>query len=140
MQGYPDHHRSIARRGSETCVVDLVIDRAPVVDPAKVEFGTVRVDTLREIAANKICALIGRSEIRDLVDLRALLAAGVSLDDAAVKERGADPGTLAYILDELRIAPQALLPDETDPVELDRFRVALLTKLRALAFQRTRRD
>jgi len=40
-----------------------------------------------------VCALVARSEIRDLVDLRALLDAGCDLEqalaDAAIKDRGA---------------------------------------------------
>jgi Nucleotidyl transferase AbiEii toxin, Type IV TA system len=35
----------------------------------------------REIFANKLCALLGRSEIRDLVDVRALEESGLSLTD-----------------------------------------------------------
>ena len=31
----PDFRRFVATRGEEACPVDLVIDRAPVVDPAR---------------------------------------------------------------------------------------------------------
>ena len=34
-QTYQDFHRYVAVRGDETCLVDLVIDRAPLVDAAK---------------------------------------------------------------------------------------------------------
>lgn len=133
----------LARRNGDECIVDLVIDRAPMVQPEKARFGQARVDTLREIAANKICTLLGRSEIKDLVDLRVLLETGTSLAqalaDAEIKEAGAEPATLAWVLDELRIAPEAPLPGGTDAVALDEFRRQLVKQLRALAFDRARR-
>jgi hypothetical protein len=64
--------------------VDLIIDRAPMIDEEKQVRSGVRVDTLREIAANKLCALIGRADIKDPVDLRALLAYGIVLENALV--------------------------------------------------------
>lgn len=41
---------------------------------------TIAVDTRREILASKLAALLERSEIRDLVDVRALLHAGGDLE------------------------------------------------------------
>ncbi len=134
----PDFRRFLARRGSEQCLVDLVIDRAPAVTREKAQFGTIRVDTTREILANKICALIGRSEVKDLVDLQALLAAGEDLDqgfrDAEMKQAGADPATLSWILDQLRIGPAAPLPGGVDSASLETFRRELVTRLRRMAF------
>ena len=143
LQEYRDFHRSIARRGEEECVVDLVVDRAPMVDPEKRVFGAVRVDSLREIAANKICTLLSRCEIRDLVDLRAILETGIDLsgafDDALKKELGADPAMLAFILEKLHIGSEAELPGRLDPWVLDQFRRDLILRLRALAFERASR-
>jgi len=141
---YPDFRRFLAVRGDEHCLVDLVIDRAPMVDPAKVTFGEVRVDTLREIASNKVCTLLSRSEIKDLVDLRALVEAGVDLDqalsDAERKDGGVDPATLAWILDQVSITPEAILPGGVDPGALLAFRDRLVPKLREMAFARVRRE
>lgn len=138
MQAYPDFRRFLAVRGEEQCIVDLVIDRAPTVDPAKAAFGAIRVDTLREIAANKICTVLSRSEIKDLVDLEALINAGIDLDqafvDAQKKDGSADPATLAWVLDQISIGPKAALPGGVDPVQLLAFRDALTAKLRAMAF------
>ena len=140
---YPDFRRLLAARGDERCIVDLVIDRAPMIDAEKAHFGTVRVDTVREIAANKICTLLSRSEIKDLVDLRALLAGGaeleVALADAERKDAGTDPATLAWILDQVTISPQAALPGGVDAGEVDAFRRELVQRLRTLAFARARR-
>lgn len=142
MQSYPDFRRLLVTRGAETCKIDFAVDRAPALDPDKPRFGDVRVDSAREIAANKVCALVGRSEIRDLVDLRALLEAGHDLAkaiaDAQTKDGGADAATLAWLLDQLVIGPEARIPGEVDPVSLARFRDDLVVRLRALAAVETR--
>lgn len=138
----PTFSRFIAQRGEERCLVDLVIDSTVRVDAAPRHFGAVRVDTLREIAANKLDALLGRSEIRDLVDLMVILGAGVELEramrDAELKDAGADPATLAWVLDQIVIGPAALLPGDGSPVELDAFRRDLVRRLRKLALERAR--
>lgn len=143
MQSYPDFRRLMAERGDERCKIDLVVDRAPPIEREKVLADHVRLDSMREIAANKICAIVSRAELRDLVDLRALLDAGVDLeracDDALVKDGGADPATLAWLLDTLVISSDARLPADTPPQELLAFRDTLVPRLRALAFARTRR-
>jgi hypothetical protein len=115
-------------------VVDLVIDRAPALAVEKNVFGRVVVDSPREILANKICALIGRSAIRDLVDLQALVETGHDLGqafaDASQREAGADPATLAWVLDQMVIGEKAPLPGGVDPIALERFRRELVRKLR----------
>lgn len=134
----PDFRRFAAERDGETTLVDLVIDRAPEVDPAKSRFGAVRVDSMREIAANKICTLLSRCEIRDLVDLRSLLSAGIELGaalaDAEKKDGGVNPATLAWLLDELSIGEEAQLPGDASAGELTVFKEELVARLRALAF------
>jgi len=138
-----DFRRYHARRGDELCIVDLVVDRAPMIEVEKVAFGAVRVDTLREIAANKVCTILARSEIKDLVDLVALLKAGQplerALEDAQQKDAGADPATLAWLLSEITISPEARLPGGVDPVTVDSDRQDLVQRLRAIAFARARR-
>lgn len=142
MQSYPDFRRLRVTRGAETCKIDLVVDRAPALDPDKPRFGDIRVDSAREIMANKVSALIGRSEIRDLVDLRALLEAGhdlsAAISDAQTKDAGADAATLAWLLDQLVIGPDARIPGEVDPFALARFRDDLVVRLRVLAAAETR--
>ncbi|MCB9879284.1 MAG: nucleotidyl transferase AbiEii/AbiGii toxin family protein [Planctomycetes bacterium] len=136
LRTYPDFVRLLVRRGDETAIVDLVIDRAPDVDePIDVADG-VRIHSLREIASNKICALLGRGEVRDLIDLRAILAHGVDLEvalaDAEQKDGGVSAATLAWILDQVAIGAQAKLPGVT-PDELEKFRTGLVQRLRRLA-------
>jgi predicted nucleotidyltransferase component of viral defense system len=136
----PTFSRFIAQRGDERCLVDLAIDSTERVDPEPRRFGAVRVDTLREIAANKLDALLGRSEIRDLVDLKAILEAGVDLGqamrDAERKDAGADPATLAWVLDQITISQSARLPGGVASVELDAFRKEIVRRLRAIALER----
>jgi hypothetical protein len=80
----------------ERCVVDFVVDRAPMVDLLKRIVAGIRVDTRRALLANKLSALVGRSEIRDLIDVKYLLDAGenltLGLTDAEAKA-GIDPAT-----------------------------------------------
>jgi hypothetical protein len=136
----PTFSRFIAQRGDERCLVDLAIDSTDRVDLEPRRFGAVRVDTLREIAANKLDALLGRSEIRDLVDLKAILEAGLDLGqamrDAERKDAGADPATLAWVLDQITIGPSARLPGDVAPAELDAFRKEIVRRLRAIALER----
>jgi hypothetical protein len=139
---FGDFQRIVVTRGDEECIVDLVIDRAPPVDPVKATRGAVRVDTLREIAANKVCTLVSRSEIKDLVDLAALVEAGVDLElavaDAKRKDGGAEPVALAWVLDQIAIGPDAALPGGADPARILAFRDDLVKRLRAIAFRQAR--
>jgi predicted nucleotidyltransferase component of viral defense system len=142
IRTYPGFRRFLASRPSESCVVDLVLDRAPSLETEKIAFGQVRVDTLREIAANKLCALLGRSEIKDLVDFKFLSESGLdlrkALEDAERKDAGMDPATLAWVLEQVTISAAAPIPGGIDPGEIDGFRRSLVRELRALAFTRVR--
>lgn len=136
LRSSPEFQRTLVQRGEESAVVDLVVDRAPDVDAAVDGPGGIRMHSLREIAANKVCALIGRGEIRDFVDLRMILLHGLELADvladAERKDGGVAAATLAWILDGLRIGSEAEVPGVT-AAELETFRRELVVKLRALA-------
>jgi len=60
------------------------------------------VDTARELLSQKLCALLSRTELRDLEDIGALLDAGGDLArgmaDAATRDGGFSPPTLAWLL------------------------------------------
>ena len=70
-------------------------------------FGGIIVDSIEDIAANKICATLGRTEIKDLVDLYFLDSAGYSVADyfdlAQQKDGGLAYETLAYTLNQFHI-------------------------------------
>lgn len=78
MRESGDFKRYAVNRDAEMTLVDLVVDRAPQIADKRA-FGRVRVDAPNEIAANKVCALLDRFEMRDLVDLRLLLGTGLKL-------------------------------------------------------------
>lgn len=114
----PEFHRFLVRRGTESVVVDLVLERAPQLED-KMRFGKIRVDPPEEILANKLCTLLSRAELRDLVDIRALERAGYRVEDAlepaSRKDGGLTPGQLAWVLSEIEIGPDAEPPGVTVP-------------------------
>ncbi|MBI5488919.1 MAG: nucleotidyl transferase AbiEii/AbiGii toxin family protein [Deltaproteobacteria bacterium] len=135
---FPDFRRFVAERGAERTVVDLVVDRAPQLEQEKMRVGGVRIDSLLEIAANKVCALLSRNEPKDLVDLKAILDTGITLENAlrgAVrKDGGANAANLAFVLDQWRIGVAARLPGDVDAGALEAFRLDLVDRLSRLAF------
>jgi hypothetical protein len=78
----------------------------------------------RELAANKVLALFGRVQPRDLADV-ATLAARCDLDDvfadAAVKDPGFSPRVLAEMIRLVIARPDPEWPPGVDPDELRRF-------------------
>lgn len=107
LREYPGFAELQVVLAGETIKVDLVRDTAPQLTDEKRRFDDAVVDTLEDIAANKICAVVGRSEIRDFVDLYFLDKAGHNLEDAIVhaqqKDTGVEPATLAWILGQVRV-------------------------------------
>ena len=100
--------------GDLAVVVDLVAEPgASVESPERVEVGGqgILVDTAHEVLTNKLCALLHRSELRDLIDIEALLAAGGDLDralgDAPSKDGGFSALTLGWTLKSWNIAEVA---------------------------------
>jgi hypothetical protein len=71
-------------------------------------FGEIFVDSIEDITANKICASLGRTQIKDLVDLFFLNKAGYSVADyfelAQQKDGGLAYETLAYTLSQFKIS------------------------------------
>ena len=103
----PDFHRFRLVRGGERELVDVVVDRAPQLDRQKATFDGIRVDTLREIIANKLTTLLSRSEVKDVVDLYFLEQAGhdilAAVPDAKAKDGGWDPAVVSMLLDGLDV-------------------------------------
>ncbi len=135
----PTHKRFAIRRGSENVKIDLVHDTHQL--RAKVILDDIiRVDSIEEIAANKLTAILSRSEIRDLVDLKALEAAGVSIEDvmplAMAKDGGLSPGQLLAVIAELTIGDDAIIPGGETPASLRRYVETLIDRLARLAFPR----
>jgi hypothetical protein len=133
----PDFRRFVLSRGDESVVVDLVVERAHQVVVDKPMVGAVRVDPPEEILANKLCALLGRAEIRDLVDVRALEKTGLSIEQALeagrLKDGGLTPGQLGWVLSQIKIGQDARIPGGMAANELNRYLQELIDRLVRLA-------
>jgi hypothetical protein len=129
----PEFRRVLLSRGDESVIVDLVVEHAEQLRPEKPLYGLVRVDPAEEIFANKLCTLLGRSEIRDLVDVRALEGLGLSLTEALAagqrKDGGLTPAQLAWVLSQITIGDDAALPGEVPPAELRAYLRSLIDRL-----------
>jgi len=90
-----------------------------------------------EILANKICTLLLRVELRDLVDVMSLQRSGLdpiaAVSAAAAKDAGVTPSQLAWVLSSFPI-PEGPLPGDVSPVDLRNFRDDLIRRLAASAF------
>jgi len=122
----PDFHRFRLTRGDERELVDVVVDRAPQLDAQKAVFDGIRVDTLREIIANKLTTLLSRTELKDVVDLYFLEQAGhdplAALPDAQTKDGGWEPAVVAMLLDGLRVTElPAWMIRHLEPADLQAF-------------------
>ena len=117
LQTSPDFHRFQLQRGDEREIIDIVIDRAPQLEPVKNLIDGIRVDTIREIIANKLTTLVSRSEIKDLVDLYYLEKEGYDLlaaiPDARAKDGGWEPAIVSMLLNGIEITtlPEWLIRD-----------------------------
>jgi hypothetical protein len=106
---------------------------AVVEPPVSVDLGgaVIQVDTAREILVNKLCALLERSELRDLVDVDALLQAGgnlrAALRAAPAKDAGFSVPTLAWVPRNLAVRPMTMsagmAPVEAERIETIRSRL-----------------
>lgn len=131
-----------ASRGGESVIVDLVAEPVERVAPAvavELEGVTIEVDSPHEILVNKLCALLSRSEVRDLGDVRSLLEAGGDLEralvDAPRKDGSFSPLTLAWVLETFSL-PSLAARDGYSQVEiepLEEFRKELVSRLTELA-------
>jgi hypothetical protein len=134
----PDFHRFRLTRGDEREVIDVVIDRAPQLDAAKARFGDIRVDTLREIIANKLTTLLSRTELKDVVDLYFLEQAGhdllAAIPDAQAKDGGWEPAVVSMLLAGLHVHElPAWMIRSLDPADLQAFLNRLRIAIAALA-------
>lgn len=96
------------RDGDESVVVDLVADPTPIAEQPRHELvgtTTILVETPHQLLVNKLCALLSRSEIRDLVDVRVLLAHGGDLQraltDCPRQDGGFSPLTFSWAVKNL---------------------------------------
>ena len=136
-QDAPGFKRVVLTRGDEGLVIDLVKDTGPQLHLDKLERDRIVVDPADEILANKLTALVGRAEERDLIDVMFLERAGypieAALPAALDKDGGCTPATLAWLLSEVTIPDGAVLPAGVSPAELRAYVTELIARLLVLA-------
>ena len=137
MRRSPDFRRFLLSGAVESVVVDLVRDVAPQLFE-KVVIGGIVVDPPEEILANKLCALLSRTEPRDLVDVARLEEAGhdpiLALDLARQKDLGMSASQLAWVLSTFPIPSDESLLHGMTYAELVSYRDLLVQRLTAAAF------
>ncbi|TKC99887.1 nucleotidyl transferase AbiEii/AbiGii toxin family protein [Polyangium fumosum] len=134
----PTHRQRLVKRGSDRLKVDLVVDEATQGYPHKMTIGDVLVDPPEEILANKLCTLLSRSEPRDLVDVHALERKGYRVEDAlplaARKDGSATPAEIAWVLEQIEIGEDAVLPGNVPAREIRAYLEDLIARLTRLAY------
>jgi predicted nucleotidyltransferase component of viral defense system len=138
IQTSPDFRRLLVNRGDESIVVDLVREYVFQIEHEKRVVNGIRIDTPEEIFANKLCALLSRSEIRDLVDIRELENSGfdleAALEVAEKKDSGLTPAQLAWVLAQIEFSDDAKIPGEISVSVIRDYLKSLTDKLKRLAF------
>ena len=141
LRRYPGFRRYEVKRGEESTLVDLVHEAVPQIVPlaAKPLEGGIRVDSIDDLVANKLCAVLGRSDVKDLVDLYFLAESGIDvlahLQAAHTKDGGMEPATLGFVLEQMPTDPDGLLLlRQIDEVTLAAFRDRLVAGLLHLAW------
>jgi predicted nucleotidyltransferase component of viral defense system len=134
----PGFKRFTVSREGDAVVVDLVRERVQQIHIEKTEIDGVLVDPPDEILANKLNALVGRHEERDIVDVMLLerdtnLRVEELLPAALSKDGGCTPATLAWLLSELKIPDGVRLPAGVTPAEVRQYIDQLVTRLRRFA-------
>jgi hypothetical protein len=136
-QDAPGFQRLVLTRGDEGLVIDLVRDVSPQLHADKLDRDNILIDAPDEILANKLTALVGRAEERDLIDVMFLERAGypveAALPVAMDKDGGCTPATLAWLLSEITIPDGIALPAGVSPTELRAYLTGLVGRLLALA-------
>ena len=138
----PGFRRFVSSDGKETVPVDLVLDTAAEVAAPTITPEGLVIDSLDDITANKLGAILGRAEVRDYVDLYFLAKAGKDplafVAAARRKDAGLDPAVLAFVLSEVRIrsAPEGL-EKPVSAAELQAFIDDLRQRLARAAFPKT---
>lgn len=140
IQTAPDFRRLLLRRGAETVLIDLVRERVAQMVAEKPVMKGIRVDPPEEILANKLCALLSRAEIRDLVDVRALEMAGYRVEGvlpaAALKDTGLTPAQLSWVLSQIELGEDLIPPGGVSTEELRQYLADLIARLARVAFPR----
>jgi predicted nucleotidyltransferase component of viral defense system len=138
LQESPTFSRLALARAADTLLVDLVVDSVPQLSASKQSYNGIIVDPPEEIFANKLTALVGRQEERDLIDVYCLeREGGLRVEDfleaALAKDGGCTPATLAWLLSSFPLPAAERLPDSVTLEDLGDWRDELCSRLRRRA-------
>ena len=140
LQDAPGFRRVVVERSSEALVVDLVRDIGPQLHE-KAEIDGIIVDSIEEIFSNKLTTLVGRQEVRDLVDVLELERRGLRVEaflaEASAKDGGCTPATLAWLLNQWPLPANTKLPVGYQLEELRRFKDDLAERMAIAAHPRS---
>jgi hypothetical protein len=126
----------------ESVVIDLVADPTPIAEqprPTQLGSTTILVETPYQLLVNKLCALLSRSELRDLVDVQVLVSSGGdiarALHDCPDQDAGFSPLSFGWCVRGLDLARlgTAVGMSKAEIDDLDRFRVELIERVLAEA-------
>lgn len=123
------------KSADEAVVIDLVADPTPIAEQPQPTL----VETPHQLLVNKLCALLSRSEVRDLVDVQVLVATGGdlprALHDCPDQDAGFSPLSFGWCVRGLDLAKLGaavgMSPAQVD--DLDRFRIELIDRVLAEA-------
>ncbi|HOK41547.1 MAG TPA: nucleotidyl transferase AbiEii/AbiGii toxin family protein [bacterium] len=100
-------HINIIQNNKEQLILHFSKDTSFQIKKEKNIFGKVIVDTIEDIFINKICAILGRSEIKDLIDLYFFEKNSYKILDyfkyAQEKDGGLSEESFAYCLNNIEI-------------------------------------
>ena len=138
IQTTPDFRRFLVKRKDESVVIDLIREYVFQIETEKRIINGIRIDSPEEILANKLCALLSRSEIRDLVDVCRLEKAGYNLENALVaaakKDSGLTPAQLVWVLHQIKLGDDLALPKGFAVSKLREYLEDLTNRLTRLSF------
>jgi predicted nucleotidyltransferase component of viral defense system len=141
IQTAPDFRRFLIERENESVVIDLIREYVFQVETEKRVINGIRIDSPEEILANKLCALLSRSEIRDLIDVRELENAGYNLEIALrvaeKKDTGLTAAQLVWVLHQIKFGNDLSLPNNMFVNDLRDYLQDLIARLTRLSFPKT---
>ncbi|MEP6862744.1 MAG: nucleotidyl transferase AbiEii/AbiGii toxin family protein [Deltaproteobacteria bacterium] len=142
LRSTPSFAQLDVRSEDEAVVIDLVADPTPIAEeprPTQLGTSTILVETPHQLLVNKLCALLSRSELRDLVDVQVLIAAGGNisraLHDCPDQDAGFSPLSFGWCVRGLDLARlgKAVGLSSAQIDDLDRFRTELIDRVLAAA-------
>jgi len=142
LRSTPTFAQLDVKNADEAVVIDLVADPTPIAEepqPTQLGSTTILVETPHQLLVNKLCALLSRSELRDLVDVRVLIARGGDLSralrDCPGQDAGFSPLSFAWCVRGLDLPKlgAAVGMSTAQVEELDRFRLELIDRVLAEA-------